>query len=277
MANKIFQGLAREKIAVFTRAFAESKELFWDESGSKLIHPGEFGEYREAIVRDFLRIFIPSRYSFGSGFIINTNGMISNQCDLVIYDQQSTPLMQSLNHQIFYPIETVVAVGEIKSSIESRGKFADTITKISKIKEIREGINGALFIRPEREGDYDPIHFPSDQVFTFIICNKLGFEINIHDGHCVNLYSENMNPRHKPNIIFSIMDGILIYHNGMSNYYYPVTGDKIEKEVFIKPDNNDLSSHFLHLIHGLVMGTKNAVILSPDMAMYLTENLYSGK
>ncbi len=276
MANKIFQELAKEKIDLFKRAFDESKELFWDETKSKLIHPGEFGVYREAIVKDFLSIFIPSRYSIGSGFIINTNGIISTQCDLVIYDHQSTPLMQSINHQIFYPIETVVAVGEIKSNIESKVALIDALTKLAKIKEMREGIGQNLFIRPEREGDYDPVHFSFDQLFTFLICNKFGFEIQNKDDNTFDIYPPEIPPRHKHNILFSINDGIYIYHNGRSNYYYPVTDVKIEKEKFIKPDNKGIESHFLHLISGLLIGVKTSSILSPDMAKYLSDNLYTG-
>jgi hypothetical protein len=275
MANKIFQGLAKEKIELFKRAFTESKELFWDESKSELIHPGEFGIYREAIVKDFLSIFIPSRYSIGSGFIISTNGRISTQCDLVIFDHQSTPLMQSINHQIFYPIETVVAIGEIKSDINSKAKLTEALVKLSKIKEMREEIRENIFIKHEIEGDYDPIHNPFDQIFTFLICNKLGFEINVTDGHVDDLYPDEILSRHKHNIVFSITDGILTYHNGECNYYYPVTYEINENEKLIKPDNMEIDSHFLHLIAGLVMGIKFATILSPDMAMYLSDDLFS--
>jgi len=47
MANKIFENLLIEQINIFKESFTNiSKDIFSDNSG-KLIHPGEFGTYRE--------------------------------------------------------------------------------------------------------------------------------------------------------------------------------------------------------------------------------------
>ena len=62
MGNKIFKAILSEKIERFKWAFQQtSKEIFWDEKSGDLIHPGEFGSYRESICKDYLRLIIPSR------------------------------------------------------------------------------------------------------------------------------------------------------------------------------------------------------------------------
>ncbi len=274
MSNKIFQQLTKEKVELFTNAFTGAKELFWDEEQSKLIHPGEFGTYRETIVKDFISLFVPKRYAIESGFIINANGDVSTQCDLVIYDVQSTPSMQSLQNQKFFPVETVLAVGEVKSDIQSRSSLSTALHKLAKVKKMREEVKEALCIRREREGDYDPLNYPFDQVFTFLICQKLDFSLDYIDNNSFGLYQQEVVARHKHNIVLSIKDGALIYHNGQSNYYYPTTGSKIETEKIIKPNENSISSHFVHFISALAMGTKFSTILSPDIALYLSDNIH---
>ena len=61
MANDTVDTLIKERIDIFRSAFAEhAKTLFHDEGKrNKLRHSGEFGTYREGIVRDFLQSFLP--------------------------------------------------------------------------------------------------------------------------------------------------------------------------------------------------------------------------
>jgi len=54
MPSKIFNFLLEEKIEVFKRSFCDTaKQTFVDPNG-ELIHPGEFGNYRESCCKDFL-------------------------------------------------------------------------------------------------------------------------------------------------------------------------------------------------------------------------------
>ena len=60
MANKIFDSILKEKINNFIASFlSTSNELFDDEKTKRLFHAGEFGAYREAIVREFLQFIVP--------------------------------------------------------------------------------------------------------------------------------------------------------------------------------------------------------------------------
>jgi hypothetical protein len=108
------------------------KNIFSNDNG-KLIHPGEFGIYREAICKRFLEFIIPKKLSIDNGFLINTNNEVSTQCDIVIYDSKHTPLVQSNELQRFFPIETVCAIGEVKSTL-SKAQLKETLLKLSKVK-----------------------------------------------------------------------------------------------------------------------------------------------
>ena len=68
--NNIFLQLIKTKIEQFENDYINlSRQIFVDSSG-KIIHPGEFGTYREKIIRNFLKPFLPTRLDIGNGFII---------------------------------------------------------------------------------------------------------------------------------------------------------------------------------------------------------------
>ena len=108
-----------------------------------LIHPGEFGRYRENICKEFFKNIVPSKYHFADGFIINAHGDISTQCDIILFDPQNTPLIMNDENQRFFSVETVVMVSEVKS-IMTNQQFADSLIKFITQMNIRT-INYLLF------------------------------------------------------------------------------------------------------------------------------------
>jgi hypothetical protein len=50
-------------------------------------HRGDRGEFRERIIEQFIRPFLPECYSIGSGEVFSADGGMSKQVDVVIYDQ----------------------------------------------------------------------------------------------------------------------------------------------------------------------------------------------
>ena len=177
MANDTIDALIEERIDIFRSAFAQrAKVLFHDETKqNKLRHTGEFGTYREGIVRDFLQSFLPQRLAIDTGFVVNALGEVSGQIDLVIYDPSLTPPLESKNRQRFFPIETVIAAGEVKSNV-SRDEFEDGLIRLAKIKEMRSVManESSAVVRWHRldKSKYNPDKISLDQVFTFLICNK---------------------------------------------------------------------------------------------------------
>lgn len=268
MNNNIFEKLLIEKIENFRRAFNYTAEdVFFDENG-KLIHPGEFGHYREETCKQFIRYIAPSRLSIGQGFLINTYNEVSHQCDIVIYDALQTPLVESQFSQMFYTVESVAAVGEIKSVL-SKQTFKETINKLATVKNMRERVKYPVVLKRERGRDFDPSSYAYDQLFTFIICKKLDFDITDISTNINSFYDEGLDYRYRHNLILSVEDGLLAYYDdNKKTMMYPSVNNVNLKNRFVCPNENP-DAHFKFFASYLFMGTSNATILYPEISDYM--------
>ena len=268
MSINVFEKLLIEKIEIFKSTFAETAEgVFFNDDG-KLIHPGEFGRYRENICKQFLKFVTPARLDIGTGFIINTSNKVSHQCDIIIYDAQHTPLLESEEKQFFFPVETIAAVGEIKSVL-SKKALSEAIQKLARVKVLREEVKNPAIIKKDRGTGYDPSNHIYDQIFTFIVCKKLSFNISNLSTEINKLYGDSTEYRHRHNLILSVEDGLLAYYdNNGKTMMYPVMGNTKLKNRFIAPGEN-LYVHLKYFASYLFMGTSSATILYPEISDYM--------
>ncbi|BDQ02652.1 DUF6602 domain-containing protein [Ignavibacterium sp.] len=83
-------------------------------------HWGEEGRYKEAILKNILRKFLPKNISVGTGFIISSNDQhrISKQIDIIIYENDY-PVLFSEGDFIITTTENVKGIIEVKSNIGS--------------------------------------------------------------------------------------------------------------------------------------------------------------
>lgn len=81
-------------------------------------HPGTKGMALENTWIEWLRIYLPNRYSVDSAIVVDSSGNCSDQIDVVIYDQWFTPFMFCQNGVNFIPAEGVYAVFEVKPDIK---------------------------------------------------------------------------------------------------------------------------------------------------------------
>jgi len=266
MSINVFEEILIERIEKFKLSFSEtSKKVFFNEQG-KLIHPAEFGMFRETECRDFLRLIVPTRLDIGQGFLINTFNNISHQCDIVIYDSKNSPLIESNERQRFFPIETVVAVGEVKS-ILSKSNLSDALNKLSQVKVLREEIKNPAIIKTEQTGKYDPKNYIYDQIFTFLICQKLDFNLENIANEIGTLYNQ-VEYRHRHNLILSIEDGLLAYYDDLSKtFMYPYCNLAL-KNRFVQPGTNNYS-HFKIFSSYIFLGTSSGTILYPEITDYM--------
>jgi hypothetical protein len=220
--------LLNENIRMFASAFCgSSRELFVDRDG-KLVHPGEFGAFREAVTRDYLKAFVPQRMAVDTGFVVNANGRISSQCDIVIYDRTVTPLLQSANRQRFFPVESVCAVGEVKS-IVTLSELKVALRKLANVKMLRDSLYEPSYIHCTKEEEtsrakFSPQTDEVDQFVTFLICERFDFNLAEHAQELLECYvSESpqipVNLRH--NFVLSIQNGLLTYLHPEVDALYP--------------------------------------------------------
>lgn len=124
---------------------------------------------------------------------------------MVIFDKQNTPLIETSEKQKFYPIETVVAIGEVKSTLTKKD-FITTINKLAKNKSIKESLKDPSVIKREHPAKFNPIDYPYDATFSFLICKKLDFNIDNICEEINTLYESEIKPWQKHNLILSIDD-----------------------------------------------------------------------
>lgn len=285
--------LLDEKINELKYSFLDSsRSLFVDDVGG-LVHPGEFGVYREQIVKKFLYNILPERMGVESGFVVVSDGKISTQCDIVIYDKSNTPLIKNQHGQRFFPAESVVAIGEIKSKL-SVNKLKSALRKLATTKYLRDFLNEPSYLYCRKkdglQSKYQPEINQMDQIFSFLICEKFSFNFEDELKGIVGCYSE-INPQwpfcHRHNMVLSITDGLLTYvdPDGMACPFpamaVPVSDSnlknietrltpKLMNHRFIVPqiDSIEHIRHFTSMLHTAISSIS---VLFPDMAKYIRD------
>ena len=209
--NQIFETLIKSKIEKFYSDYIDlSRQIFVNEEG-KLIHPGEFGTYREKIIKSLLQPFLPSRLDIGSGFIITAKDNISTQCDIVIYDKASTPVIET-EEQRFFPVECVVGVIEVKSNL-TKSTLKEALIKLTKIKKLKSDIGECPYIFKDFDSDapFDPQKNPKDQMATFLICESIAMDFENEINTFFNEAYKGIDKSLYHNMILSLNDGCFMY------------------------------------------------------------------
>jgi hypothetical protein len=97
-----------------------SQRVNFDFEDSKLFsHPGEKGEMREQIIKNFLRPFLPQCYDIGSGQVFSEDGQESRQIDLVIYDSVFSNVLFRDAQSCLFPCESAYGAVEVSSTLDS--------------------------------------------------------------------------------------------------------------------------------------------------------------
>lgn len=269
MSNDVFASLFRERIRVFRAAFSSvATEAFYDVDQKKLRHTGEYGTYREAIVRELLTFLIPRSLRLSTGFVITTMNDVSTQCDIVAFDPTMTPLYVDGERQRFFPVESIFCVGEVKSTV-SKTHLRQALNKLARTKALGERIEPPVTIlRKSPPGPFDPIDHQYDAVPTFLLCQKLAFDTSNIEAEVDTLYDPDVLHRHKHNMVISVDDGILLYadDNRMS-IPYPRFGSRDLKHRFIAPHEN-VDVHLNYFGNYMFMMTTSKTLLYPEFGNY---------
>ncbi|MCK4667703.1 hypothetical protein KAU33_13185 [Candidatus Dependentiae bacterium] len=118
---------------------------------------GDEGRYKEAVLKNVIRRFLPSNLSIGSGFIVRSrdssnNISISKQIDIIIYEN-TIPVLFSEGDLIITTNENVKAIIEVKTKIYNNQfeKILNTTIENAKFMEDFNKFNGVFSFEPETE------------------------------------------------------------------------------------------------------------------------------
>lgn len=214
--NKIYRRLLSSKIDNFLNEYLSSRDLFEDlGKRNRLLHPGEYGIYREKICDELIKFSIPSKFETGTGFLINSFDKVSTQSDILIYDLNNTPVIQKDSKTRFFPVETVVGLGEIKSRLKI-ASLCEAAIKLSKTKKIKQiSPSDLLCINNPNKKSFNPDIDCHDTLFSFLICEEIeDFEVEKVFKELNKAYIDaEIEYEYRHNVILSLNDGVLTYKN----------------------------------------------------------------
>ena len=218
------------------------------------------------MLKKFLNLYIPENYGISSGFIITPSGVISSQCDIIIYDKSKTPKIQNMENQRFFPIETILGVGEVKSTINTIGELNHYLRKLSKVKKLRKSIkNPKHYKRANYNHPFDPNEVFSDNIFTFLLCYKLNFKLDL-----TKIDYENINIKLWHNMVLSLKDGLISYQaKETKNLYFSFSGTTSFKSWFLKNDDSELPITIQMFLSSISYLVNNTTLLEIHMENYL--------
>jgi len=101
-----------------------------------LKHPVAKGDASELEWIDLLSTYLPTRYRVEKAFVIDHNGAISEQIDIVIFDRHYSPFLFRQNGQTYIPAESVYAVIEVKS-ILTKTNIQYASKKIASVRKLK--------------------------------------------------------------------------------------------------------------------------------------------
>ncbi len=119
---------------------------------SKFEHGGNKGTNTEAILREFLRSYLPRRYGVGHGEIVDSLGGRSSQTDIVVVTDEH-PFTFPVDEPGLFFVEGVFAVGEVKSVLTSQ-ELDKAIANALRFRELKCAPRGiTLLLRSMNKSD----------------------------------------------------------------------------------------------------------------------------
>ena len=204
-------------------------------------HPVDKGDNSEYCWIDWMRRYLPKRYSVDKATIIDSKGMESDQIDAVIYDRQYSYLAFNQNGRLYLPAESVYAVFEIKQTL-NRQYIEYAANKAKSVRVLHRTSNPVIYSIGKQSAK--KLHTILSGILTTDIGWKDNFgkafkkELKIHTG-------------------FSQIDCGCALNAG--SFFY----DSATQSVITGTAQESLVSFFLHLLSKLqAMGTVPAIDLN---------------
>ncbi|PWS32628.1 DUF6602 domain-containing protein [Pedobacter paludis] len=276
MHNRYFE-IFKIKVDNFINELARSKALYENLANTnKLLHAGEYGMYKERSLHQLIDFITPYGYQVTDGFIINSYNETSTQCDLIIFDKIKTPLIEFGNRFQFLPVESVAAIGEVKSTL-SKKDFIEALVKLTSIKKLFRPSESFL----KHNSGFSQENFAP---FVFLICDSV---TGINDDYTFNDLVKDAIKSYQENNVEKCdyhNIAVLIHQNKTLSYNMPLDfckANNLKQEKTYQPiwqnhlmnhTVNDCQDHY-NLLRELATGLSNSLkmrkLFYPDPVDYL--------
>ena len=175
----------------------------FDHIRETISHSGEKGGETEDKVREFLNGHMPKRFHATKGFVIDADNQMSDHQDVIIYDEQSSPVYKYDGVNQIVSADAVAAIMEVKAVL-NKSQLEEAFTKIEEVKRLKK--------RPINEMDQKATASTLTTTGTLGIILGFGSDIKLEKlaEHCVEL-NEKYETAHRPDIIVVLDVGIINY------------------------------------------------------------------
>ena len=213
--------------------------------------PGLKGDARERAVRTKLEAILPGGIGVGTGCVIDSEGSASAQIDVILFEQQFCPVFKLGEDIGYYPCESVIAVGEIKSTIGNK-ELGDIYEKVASVRKLNrfpkpvgreEPPAGTVEYRTyldkntrRMNGDRETIQnaSPSAQIYGFGLGQTFGANPETMIKHTKNLYNE-VAEELRPNVVLTLNQEAIAPAVGMQTSFTALGSPGV---TFLKPENS---------------------------------------
>lgn len=139
--NNLFIGLQKQMLLKLTN----NEQI--------IIHPTAKGDTTELNWIEWLTKYLPKRYTVDKGFVIDNEGSISQQIDLIIYDRQYCPFIFEQDEVKYIPAESVYAVFEVKPNLNAKHikyacEKAESVRILKRTTTPIAGATGSITAKP---------------------------------------------------------------------------------------------------------------------------------
>ena len=119
-------------------AFATEQECLVPKlrSSDRITHAGDRGEVNEQHFIDFLRKYLPNRYTVDKAIVLDSEGDVSDSIDVVVFDRQYTPTLLDNDKHRYVPAEAVYAIFECKPKID-KGYLEYAADKAASVRRLK--------------------------------------------------------------------------------------------------------------------------------------------
>ncbi|WP_307347060.1 DUF6602 domain-containing protein [Caulobacter ginsengisoli] len=190
--------------------------------------PGLIGAAKEHPARVQLARLMPGGVGVGSGIVVDSYGGVSRQQDIVIFEDLCPVFTHNdAPEATYYPVEGVIAVGEVKSGL-GQTELNDSIAKSASVKGLRRYVDsnevgysfrqycsGTSFAgAPEEKYDQDDKSL--DQVYSFVLCQRFTLSSQTMLKHVAE-GARAAGVAMMPNLVASLESGTLYAFNSASH------------------------------------------------------------
>lgn len=166
-------------------------------------HSGEKGGETEDKVREFLNGHMPKRFHATKGFVIDVDNQMSDHQDVIIYDEQSSPVYKYDGANQIVSADAVAAIMEVKAVL-NKSQLEEAFAKIEEVKKLKK--------RPISEMDQKATASELTTTGTLGIILGFGSDISLAKlaEHSLEL-NEKYETAHRPDIIVVLDIGVINY------------------------------------------------------------------